>query len=264
MNKLLRANFAYLFKNKGFKVTMILIPSVALLYNVFFWLIIIAFKSSFSPELVEELYMMFSGSQQFMGAFNLNFSTYFIFIVSAMMISKEFTYGTIRNKIIIGHKRSKIFLSTFITQITFCLMGLLLSAISLFLFGLMFFGFGGIINGELMLNLLKSLLIGSLIICFFEALIIFMTFLIKSLGATIACIFGLTIGVDLVTSILSLLFFNNKIVKLGLTFIPTYQLTIIKGNLALHELIIIIVSNIAYIGAFACCGMGIFKSRDIK
>ena len=47
---------------------------------------------------------------------NLNFIPFIIAIFVALFISVEFSEGTIRNKIIVGHNKIQIYLSTFIVN----------------------------------------------------------------------------------------------------------------------------------------------------
>ncbi len=99
MVRLLKANFARLWKTKSFWVCLILA----------FGLGLANFLMSYSvqPECTETL-----GAQLMSGCSNMAF---FASVFAALFLGTDHSNGTIRNKLIVGHKRYNIYLSNLIT-----------------------------------------------------------------------------------------------------------------------------------------------------
>ena len=120
MKNLLSADFLRIFKDKIFKITLIVIIIFGIVTSLFnFGLVyLIGFLSS--PEEAEYLREYYNGYQLFIGAFNPTSSIAMVIsIMSIIMVCKEFSFGTIRNKLIAVHSRLKVFLSSYITQIIY-------------------------------------------------------------------------------------------------------------------------------------------------
>lgn len=104
MTKLLRANFSRLFKDKVFRACVIIMAIYALVFM---------------------LYGGFRASQDTSGTIAKIESYYYSFIMAlgafaafstSLFIGTDYSDGTIRNKIIVGHSRSSIYLANLITN----------------------------------------------------------------------------------------------------------------------------------------------------
>lgn len=110
MNKLLKANFSRMKKDVGFWIisaAVLIISILEVINNV--RLNIVAFAGEGKVILDELLFETIPCSGMIYA------------ILIAMFIGKEYSDGTIRNKLIIGHTRTNIYLSNFITCLVGCL-----------------------------------------------------------------------------------------------------------------------------------------------
>lgn len=102
MSKLLRANMVRLWKNKMFWLCM----GGMLIYAVAYMLY--AGHNSFSP-ITREAYTLEHYYFQF-----LLYVGFFFAVVTSMFLGTEYSEGTIRNKLIVGHTRANVYLANLI------------------------------------------------------------------------------------------------------------------------------------------------------
>ncbi|MBR1724622.1 MAG: ABC transporter permease [Ruminococcus sp.] len=113
MKSLLKANFHKLFRSKVFWIVFIAMPCIniyAALSDVE-WLT--PHKFEMKSGYVE--WVGWSLSEVFTYLGHLLYFTYAVIAVIALFVGEELSAGTIRNKILAGHSRTKLFLSYFIT-----------------------------------------------------------------------------------------------------------------------------------------------------
>lgn len=172
MNKLLSAGFARLWKNRIFWIEII-----AML--LFFTAVMIAnYQSARDYGMNYTLDGFFPGSFMIIGFFTAAFA--------AMFLGTEYSDGTIRNKLIMGHSRSAIYLSAlvicFVSTILVCLSSMILiAAMGIPMFGLL---------TKPLLNTLALIGAGIFIVAAYSAIFTMIAMLIANKPVTvIACIF---------------------------------------------------------------------------
>ena len=112
MGSLLQADFRRILKDKLLLVMGILAVVFALITPLLY--VAIAYGIGDLGE--EMISSMFTGKAQFFGSFSIGNNLGLIApVLLAIALCKDFSFGTIRNKIIAGKSRSAIFLSLFIT-----------------------------------------------------------------------------------------------------------------------------------------------------
>lgn len=138
MSGLLKADFNRVLKDKLLLVMVILAVVFAainpLLYAVIFS----------DPEMAQDpmLAGYISGKAQFFSSFSIGNNLGLIApVLLAIALCKDFSFGTIRNKIIVGKSRSSIFLSLFITCATVLIAVMLLHAFATLGISLIFFSY---------------------------------------------------------------------------------------------------------------------------
>lgn len=137
MRNLIKADFKRVFKDKLLLVMGILAVVFAaitpLLYAVMF--------SALGAE--DEMISSFiTGKAQFFGSFSIGNNLGLIApVLLAIALCKDFSFGTIRNKIIAGKSRSTIYLSLFITSATVLISVMLLHALITLGVSLIFFDY---------------------------------------------------------------------------------------------------------------------------
>lgn len=187
MVRLLKANFARLWKTKSFWVCMII--SVGLCLGNFLT------SYSVNTECVKKL-----GAEITSDGSNL---LLFISIASALYLGTDYSCGTIRNKLIIGHTRSKIYSSNLITTAVGGLMLLAAVWLVVFVTGMCLGGEIGMPAGELALDIL--ICIGAVISISAIFTLLGMLFSSKSTIVTITLVstFVLIIGAGVIESLLA-------------------------------------------------------------
>lgn len=113
MTRLLKADFKRFFKDKLFLVSCI----IALVFSIINPLLYKLIFSSLLEFEMEELGMVLDLNSLYFQSFSLSNNLGLIVpILIVIIIFKDFSFGTIRNKIIAGHNRINIFLSLFIVS----------------------------------------------------------------------------------------------------------------------------------------------------
>lgn len=187
MVRLLKANFARLWKTKSFRVCMILA----------FCLTLVNFLTSYSvqPECVKTL-----GAELMSAGSNIVF---FASIFAALYLGTDYSNGTIRNKLIIGHKRAEIYLSNLITTAGGCVMMFAAAWLGVLITGLCLGGEIGMPAGELAFKML--ICIGAAISVSAIFTLLGMLFSSKStiITVTLVSTFVLLIGAAVIESLLA-------------------------------------------------------------
>ncbi len=132
MSKLLSANFTRLSKDKIFYILVI---------GMFLYSVVRFIPPNFDPANITEFFIYQEEYFNFTPMIN-----FFILVFSSLFIGSDYNDGTLRNKIIIGHSRTNIYLANFIT--TF-FVGMVITGISLIV-GLIYipiFGYSFEISG---------------------------------------------------------------------------------------------------------------------
>lgn len=144
MNKLLSAGFARLWKNKSFWLGIILLPGI----------IVLALSSNykdmklgyFQADLDDFLY----GAYMYIGIFTA--------IFAALFLGTEYSDGTIRNKLVIGHSRASVYLSSLAVCFISSLLVSLASTLITFAVGIPLFGLPQTPSLSIVLNYVYGIL----------------------------------------------------------------------------------------------------------
>lgn len=114
MNKLIQLDFKRFFKDKLFLVVCILAVVFAVITPLLY-LVIFGSMEELDQITKEMLSGYVTAKGQFFGAFSFGNNLGLIApLLIGVILFKDFSFGTIRNKIIAGHSRISIFLSTFV------------------------------------------------------------------------------------------------------------------------------------------------------
>ncbi|MDE6025207.1 MAG: ABC transporter permease [Lachnospiraceae bacterium] len=111
MNKLLSAEFTRLFKSRLFKVCMFLSGALGALFIIVRWMDVRANVTAYANlprEYSKADDMIFFGPM---------FVVFVMAIFTGLFVGTEYSDGTIRNKLIVGHKRSSIYISKLVVCI---------------------------------------------------------------------------------------------------------------------------------------------------
>lgn len=180
MSRLIRANFSRLFNSIFFRVCVIFSAGFGILLDIMRYIDIRK-----NAELYADLGIEFHSADGFV----FSGAIYIIFAAAAFVgafVGTEYSDGTIRNKLMIGHKRTEIYLANFVV-------GVVADIIMLLAFILPTLGLGRILLGKLFLTF-NQITLFTLIQCVtmisFTAILILLSMLIqnKSAGSVTALI----------------------------------------------------------------------------
>lgn len=260
MLNLLKAEWIKLRKDKIIWIVVPIIIGFAILNS----LLSSVLETLLETEPIEGLNISFTGKALFFNSFNPSQNIGLVIpILICIFVAREFTYGTIRNKLIAGYKKRDIYLSITVSSLIIGAFFVIIYALANLLFGSMVVGYGEAITAKEVLNIIKALAIGTFVYTFFfTSLSVLVSFVIRSLGLAIfisivislACT-GLAASAELLSS--------NAFLKQLVNFIPTYPLIKLDGMsgwLILKSFL----STIVFTLLFAVLGIFSFTKRDVN
>ena len=269
MKRLLKADFYRIIKSKLSIAAIIIIVAFVLINN---------FSYLFLKTLLEEqvgsdssMNSLFSGRSFFVQSFSsTNNVGVIIPIFTSIIICSDFSSGTLRNKIISGHKRRNILLSSFISGTTYNVILVLTYALSNLLLGSLLLGYGTSFDGGQFVLVLKELFVGCLQYIFISSIIVLLAFAFKKVSLTIILQFVVQLvlnGLLIIASIIQSFDVPNIFKKLNL-IIPINPVNemISQGGVALDNTTVIggSISMVIFIIINIAVGIVIFKESDIK
>lgn len=216
----------------------------------------------------------------FYSSFSLSNNIGFIIPVFLLIImSKDFSYGTIRNKIISGSSRTNVFLSMFIScSIVIVLAMLAYAALNGLLTVALFSNEMASITKEGVLYFVLSILFEILIYIFIAALLSFINVFAKNAGLKIILYVALAFGLMMIYSIvqvsMSVLIINGTENQLLIDLLEALlKLNVFYSNAGIigavdkyiaEDIIYILVSTILGTGLFVFLGIVSMNKKDIK
>lgn len=194
-------------------------------------------------------------------------------ILIIIALCKDFSYGTIRNKIISGKSRVSIFLSMLITSIIIMCGLMLAQALLTFGVSLIFFEYSYV---EFSLSELGYLLISILFelltyvtIC---TIICFLCVFMNNAGTSVVMYFAVNFALTLIGSIIMIAFSmttesdaSHTILKImNNTNIFTSTIIGAGTTYTLEEVLYILVPNLVFAPLLTFLGITVFKKKDLK
>lgn len=279
MSRLFKSFFFKLSKDLAFRITLFIGLGLAIVttFSVFLLEILAA------DTLGEEVHLM-SGS--FMLTNSLSPVDNFGLAIPVNLICfvcLEFSQGSIRNKIIAGHSKSRIYASLFCNGLLLCLFLMGSYVLLCTLLGTLLGGFGldgGSINVLTMsaikytsIYLIQMVLITLAIYVCIVSFTVFISCLLRNIGPCIPIVLMAMIGLYFIGAISSSLlgFFEDEALMFVSKLLnPMYGLMageVSDSGVAFYSLdtvIICILSNLVYATIFFVGGLFIFKNRDVK
>jgi ABC-type transport system involved in multi-copper enzyme maturation permease subunit len=272
MRSLLQADFKRVFKDKLLLVLGILAVAFALMTPVLYAVLFSAMGVEQEPMLAG----LISAKAQFFSSFSMGNNLGLIVpVLLGIVLCKDFSYGTVRNKIIAGKSRTAIFLSLFCTcAVVLCAVMLVHAFLTLGV-SLLFFDYQPTaFTGEDLLYFLVSLGFELLVLLWMAALLSWLWASAKNAGIAIVLYIAVTFALVIVGSIIQmaysfaaasqqelsdLLYFLDRInVGTAVSYIG------MGTEYALEDVLYLTIP--ALLGIFGFTGLGIatFRKKDLK
>ena len=191
-----------------------------------------------------------------------------VFLV--ILLSKDFTWGTVRNKIVCGKTRGQIFLSLFLTSTAVTLTVMLAQAVLSSLIGSLIFGFQSdpftaADAGYLALSVLFEILLYVMI----SALVSFLTVVSPNMGVGIVLYVAINLVFTIIGSITSVAYAFTKephILVQILNDANLFTSGIIGGGTSYtwQEVLYVLVPALLGAAGFGVWGYFVFRKKDLK
>jgi len=281
MINLIKTDLKRVFKDKLFLVSCILCVAFAAMTPLLYKLIAVGLEIDDDGV----AFLGFSAKGVFAGALAPGNNMGLILpVLVAIILCKDFSHGTVRNKIICGKTRNQIFLSTFITcSIVICSLIIISALISLFL-GLALFDYAAPVynpvtyeydkvpfNASEFGYLMATIGLALLVYLFISAYVSFLCVSMKNAGLAVVMYVAsafLTTMVGSVCEIASLAEFDNQLLSDAMEFINGINLFYAPlGTGTTYEgdtLAYLLCSGVVFTVGYTLLGMLAFNKKDIK
>ena len=202
MKRLLISDYKRVFKDKLFLVICIVAVVFAFLTPLLY-LVLSAITSGTVAE--DMLLQTVNARQQFFAAFAASDNLGLVLpILFSIILYKDISQGTVRNKIISGRSRTSIFLSNFTVCFTVMFTVMLINAFLTLGISLMFFKYGCEFTASELLYFLQSLLIEALVYTFVASLVSWLIVKAKNMGLVIVLYASAVVGLTMVSGFLAI------------------------------------------------------------
>ena len=206
MTKLLKVDFARILKDKLFLVACIVGGVFAFITPLMYQIIFSSLGGAETEEMLMAMGLSITAKSQFFDAFSLgnNFGLVLPVLIS-IIICKDFSQGTVRNKIIAGNTRTSIFISMLITCFCTVFGIILVHALLTMLVSLIFFQFqNDPFTAADFGNFMLSVVFEVILYIFVSALVCFLCAFTKNMGLAIVSYVAVIMIMSIVTSILQI------------------------------------------------------------
>lgn len=237
-----------------------------MIYIIFIVIIVLNLFTVLLLSTLTDEYGAFNGYRLILDSFNPSSNAgLLIYVFAGVLVSQEFSYGTIRNKIIAGHRRWQVYLSMTLSTILVSVILLLLNTAFYGGLGTLILGYGREWDAKEFVRLLLLIGVSTAIYMVFIFLSIFIATLCRNTGLSIIIsIFGiLLLSISLVLS--EFQFNTLKPIQEILSYTPIEQSFRIGQDEFSRKLAIrALMTSPIYYALLTGVGIVIFQKRDIK
>jgi len=264
MRSLLKADFFALIKSKVALAVLIIcigVPIFTVLIYVGLGKVIVDLIDSSEVDVS----MTFSARFIMFSNFSMTNNIGLIIPIFAGILSMaDIRNGTIRNKVIIGKNRTKIYISHLIVSTVFCVGMSLISFIFLCGGSLIFFNYGVAFNSAEAWNFAKCLIIGLLTFAYVASLSTFLALVSKSLPITIIFSLLIMIVLGIFGTIYTAL--PNDDYKYFFYLIPSFasQIVVLSNEISNEIFFFGLGSTLGFYAINSIVGLLIFNKSDLK
>lgn len=250
MANLLAEGLRRLFKGKRFYIVLVVIAAVTAFVPV------LSYFLADSPDergYADQLFFVFAGQIPM-----------FVSIAAGMLICQDFKNNTIRNKIIIGHSRTNIYLANLIVSLIVMVLYYLTIILVTIVLGGVIMGFDNFPS----ISIFKKMLMILAIETAFTSTIVFICNSLKSTGGFVLalCMHYILSTVEPFLNFIPRKY--QKIVEFVQETVPSYQITLLVYSTEVDKLpekwLVMLVACVVITGATTALGIVAFNKSDLK
>lgn len=264
MRRLLAADFYSLRKSK-LALVITIVAIVLPFLMVMLYLGLQALINAVRSEPTQGLPFSFTARSLISGSFSISGDMGLILpIFTGILAGADLVNGTLRNKVIIGHSKTKIYFSHLFTTIVFHLFIAVVYALCTAGFSLIFFKYGVEITSEEIKNIIYFVVTGLLGYVFSATVISAFALFFKNPAPTILITVILCLGIGLIGTLINLLDYESY--KYAIYLIPSFannQFTAFGG---ISDVVFIegVISYLLFGGIFVLVGALLFNKHDLQ
>ena len=262
MKNLLKADFYRLSKNKLVYISIIVafilpILIAAMIFGIKEFLNNIEPESSPMYDLMLNAHTVVSTTFSFANNFGIVLPVFATTIIIA-----DITSGTIRNKLILGYNRHKIFFAHFIVTLTYCLTLIIVYASMTALFSSLFLG-AGEISQEHMTSLVYFYILGFFAYVMVSAFATFLSLSTFSGVGSVILTVAFCLGIGLIATLFTMVDYSKF--EYVVYAIPTFVTTVFQTReISLTMFLEGLASLLVFTALFYIAGTFIFNKKDLK
>ena len=266
MSDLLRADYYRIKKDVILVISLIIIAFFALSTPALSLLLKKLLIDSIGELDGMNLGISFTGKYVFVSSLSVSNNVALILpVLIGIIVCRDFSSGTVRNKIIAGHSRLRIYLSSLVTAASVGAALFLIYSLLMLSFGSLLLGYGSAFTLSEFVYVLKVLLMGTLMYSALMAFAVFFAATTRRVGLTIV----LQIAIAMIVSILGTLPMMLPDCPEWLEWLsrlnPSYQLLLATSDKFSTDLFVTsLLSSVAYISISAAAGSLIFRRAELK
>jgi ABC-type transport system involved in multi-copper enzyme maturation permease subunit len=212
---------------------------------------------------MESLGITYTGKSMLFQALSpMNNMGWLIPILLIFMMVRDYTYGTIRNKIIFGYSRTQIYLASYLTTLLCGLGIMLLNMLISVGMGSLMYGYGEEFDLKVLSDLILIIVLGLLIYSVFLSIAHVSLQIFQTYGfiAYMVLLFGI-MGL----SLLNMVSADNKLIQIISDCNPINQISYISSPLLEKSMIFkIIINNILILLGLNAIGIYYLNKMDLK
>ena len=182
-------------------------------------------------------------------------------ILLILMQSRDYTNGTIRNKIICGYSRTSIFMASWMSALIFGAVMLLINMLGSLGIGCLIFGFGEPFDGKAVRELFVSIFLGVLVYEVFISIAHLFMHIMKMYGCVMYFVVSfIFLGISGIGEVAQ----DNKPIALLLDCNPLAQMECLINNNWQDKIGVMVGSSLFYFVVLSAMGIFYMKKKDLK
>ena len=265
MNKgIFKADLYRIFKSKLSFVSLILAVAFPLFMSLMYYGIDLMMNALDDTE--DVMFSLFNVRTLIASAYSLSDNLGLIIpIFAAIFVSLDLTNGTMRNKIISGASRTKVYLSHLFASMLYNAIIITTYALFTILFGLIFFDWGVEFAGEEVTRFIYLVIIGTMTFIYIATISTLLALILNNVAPAIIFTVLISVGLGLATTVIRLIDYEDF--KYLVYLIPTFSTgSALLFNPTIDNIMFIegVLSLVVFGGLNTFLGILVFRKKELK